>query len=135
VDQSAVLWREIRDVAPYADGTDRPLWRVSMAPSRGHELVAGLRLRAGVDAFYDWQGGLIWMRMEADPEAEVLRHGIRTLGGGHATLLRANPALRAATPAFEPQLRPVALLSERIREKLDPHGIFNPGMMTSGVSQ
>ncbi|KQW31573.1 2-hydroxy-acid oxidase [Rhizobium sp. Root274] len=132
---STVLWREIRDVAPYADGTERPLWRVSMAPSRGHELVAGLRLRAGVDAFYDWQGGLIWMRMEADPEADILRHGIRTLGGGHATLLRANPAIRAATPAFEPQSRPVALLSERIRGKLDPHGIFNPGLMTSGVSQ
>jgi glycolate oxidase FAD binding subunit len=134
-EESAVLWREIRDVAPYADGTDRPLWRVSMPPSRGHELVAGLRLRAGVDAFYDWQGGLIWMRMEADPEAEVLRHGIRTLGGGHATLLRANSAVRAATPAFEPQLRAVALLSERIRAKLDPHGIFNPGLMVSGASQ
>jgi glycolate oxidase FAD binding subunit len=134
-EQTAVLWREIRDVAPYADGTDRPLWRVSMPPSRGHELVAGLRLRAGVDAFYDWQGGLIWMRMEADPEADGLRHGIRTLGGGHATLVRANPAVRAATPAFEPQSRAVALLSERIRAKLDPHGIFNPGLMTSGVSQ
>lgn len=134
-DESEVLWREIRDVAPYADGTDRPLWRVSMAPSRGHELVAGLRLRAGVDAFYDWQGGLIWMRMEADPEADILRHGIRSLGGGHATLLRANPEIRTATPAFEPQSRPVALLSERIRGKLDPHGIFNPGLMTSGVSR
>jgi glycolate oxidase FAD binding subunit len=134
-EQSAVLWREIRDAEPYADGTDRPLWRVSMPPSRGHELVAGLRLRAGVDAFYDWQGGLIWMRMEADPEADVLRHGIRTLGGGHATLLRANPAVRAATPAFEPQSRAVASLSERIRAKLDPHGIFNPGLMVSGASQ
>ncbi len=133
--QSAILWHEIRDVAPYADGTDRPLWRVSMAPSRGHELVAGLRLRAGVDAFYDWQGSLIWMRMEADPEADVLRHGIRTLGGGHATLIRANPAGRAATSAFEPQSRAVALLSERIRAKLDPHGIFNPGLMVTGAPQ
>lgn len=132
-EQSAILWREIRDVAPYADGTDRPLWRVSMTPSRGHELVAGLRLRAGVDAFYDWQGGLIWMRMEADPEADVLRHGIRTLGGGHATLMRASPAVRAAIPAFEPQAPAVALLSARVRAKLDPHGIFNPGLMTQGV--
>jgi len=129
-DQSKTLWREIRDVAPYADGTARPLWRVSMAPSEAWKLVAGLRLRAGIDAYYDWQGGLVWMRAEADPEAEVLRHGIRTLGGGHATLLRAAPQIRAEVAAFEPQASAVALLSARLKAKLDPHGIFNPGLMT-----
>lgn len=129
-DQSKTLWREIRDVAPYADGTARPVWRVSMAPSEAWKLVAGLRLRAGIDAYYDWQGGLVWMRAEADPEAEVLRHGIRTLGGGHATLLRAAPQIRAEVAAFEPQASAVALLSARLKAKLDPHGIFNPGLMT-----
>lgn len=129
-EQSKTLWREIRDVAPYADGTARPLWRVSMAPSEAWKLVAGLRLRAGIDAYYDWQGGLVWMRAEADPEAEVLRHGIRTLGGGHATLLRAAPQIRAEVAAFEPQASAVALLSARLKAKLDPHGIFNPGLMT-----
>lgn len=127
---SKILWREIRDVLPYADGTARPLWRLSMAPSEAWKLVAGLRLRAGIDAYYDWQGGLVWMRMEADPEAEVLRHGIRTLGGGHATLVRAAPQIRSEVPAFEPQASAVALLSARVRAKLDPHGIFNPGLMT-----
>jgi glycolate oxidase FAD binding subunit len=115
---------------PYADGTARPLWRVSMAPSEAWKLVAGLRLRAGIDAYYDWQGGLVWMRMEADPEADVLRHGIRTLGGGHATLVRAAPQIRAEVATFEPQASAVALLSARVRAKLDPHGIFNPGLMT-----
>jgi glycolate oxidase FAD binding subunit len=129
-DDTKNLWREIRDVMPYADGTARPLWRVSMAPSEAWKLVAGLRLRAGIDAYYDWQGGLVWMRMEADPEAEVLRHGIRTLGGGHATLLRAAPQIRAEVASFEPQAPAVALLSARVRAKLDPHGIFNPGLMT-----
>lgn len=129
-EQSKTLWREIRDVAPYADGTARPLWRVSMAPSEAWKLVAGLRLRAGIDAYYDWQGGLVWMRAEADPEAEVLRHGIRTLGGGHATLLRAALQIRAEVAAFEPQAPAVALLSARLKAKLDPHGIFNPGLMT-----
>ncbi|RKE86009.1 FAD-binding protein [Rhizobium sp. AG855] len=129
-DDTQALWAEIRDVMPYADGTTRPLWRVSMAPSEAWKLVAGLRLRAGIDAYYDWQGGLVWMRMEADAEAEVLRHGIRTLGGGHATLVRAAPQIRAEVAAFEPQVPAVALLSARIRAKLDPHGIFNPGLMT-----
>ncbi|OCP16817.1 MULTISPECIES: glycolate oxidase subunit GlcE [unclassified Ensifer] len=127
--QTATLWSEIRDVRPYADGTDRPLWRVSVAPSAGHQLVAALRLQTGVDAFYDWQGGLVWLRMESDPEAALVRRYIKALGGGHATLVRASDGLRATIPSFEPQPAPAALLSERVREKFDPQRIFNPGRM------
>lgn len=131
-EETAVLWREIRDVKPYADGTMRPLWRVSVAPSQGEKLVAALRLATGVDAFYDWQGGLVWMRMEADPEAEILRRYIRALGGGHATLMRAPGAVRASVAAFEPQETALALLSQRVKAKFDPVGILNPGRMTTG---
>ncbi len=128
-DDSAILWREIRDVKPYADGGPRPVWRVSVAPSVGHQLVAALRLETGVDAFYDWQGGLVWMRMEADAEAGLLRRFMHILGGGHATLMRAPDAMRAATSAFEPQVDAVARLSARVKEKFDPVGIFSPGKM------
>ncbi len=123
------LWRDIRDVKPYADGTQKPLWRVSIAPSAGHQLVAALRLEAGVDAFYDWQGGLIWLRMEADAEGDLLRRYIKGLGGGHTTLVRASEAIRDMTPAFEPETPAIAALSSRIKEKFDPRGIFNPGKM------
>jgi glycolate oxidase FAD binding subunit len=126
---SAKLWQEIRDVLPYADGTPRPVWRVSVAPSIGHQLVAALRLETGVDAFYDWQGGLVWMRMEADAEADLLRRFIHALGGGHATLIRAPEPMRASLAAFEPQPDAVAMLSARLKEKFDPAGIFNPGKM------
>ncbi|ASY61847.1 Glycolate dehydrogenase, FAD-binding subunit GlcE [Sinorhizobium sojae CCBAU 05684] len=129
--QSKVLWAEIRDVKPYADGTMRPLWRVSVAPSAGHQLVAALRLQTGVDAFYDWQGGLVWLRMEADPEAELLRRYIRAVGGGHAMLLRAGEDERARIPAFEPQPSAVAQLSERLRASFDPSRIFNPGRLAA----
>ena len=93
------------------------------------KLVAALRLEAGVDAFYDWQGGLVWMRMEADPEADLLRRFVKALGGGHATLIRASAQARAATSAFHPEEEAVALLSRRVKEKFDPSGIFNPGKM------
>lgn len=126
------LWREIRDVAPYADGTHRPLWRVSVAPTEGARLVAALRLEAGIDAFYDWQGGLVWMRMEADPEADALRRMVKAVGGGHATLMRAPDPLRAGLSAFEPLAPAVAALSARVKAKLDPIGIFNPGRMARG---
>lgn len=128
-DASAHLWHQIRDVLPYAGDSQKPLWRVSVAPGAGAALVLALRQHAGVDAFYDWQGGLVWMRMEADPEADLLRALIPRFGGGHATLMRASDALRASTPAFEPQPAPLAALSERTRQTLDPAGIFNPGKM------
>ena len=127
--ESRKLWREICDVKPYADGTMRPVWRVSVAPGTGHKLVAALRLEAGVEAYYDWQGGLAWMRMEAEPEGDMLRRYIHALGGGHATLMRATPAVRAQTAAFQPQPDAVALLSARVKEKFDPAGILNPGKM------
>lgn len=131
--KSLTLWHEIRDVAPYAAhnaaDTEKPLWRVSVAPSAGYHLVSALRLEAGIDAFYDWQGGLVWMRMEADPEAELLRRYIRALGGGHATLIRASDAARAEIPTFEPLPDAVAALSARVKAQLDPAGIFGPGKM------
>ncbi|MBO3759000.1 glycolate oxidase subunit GlcE [Ciceribacter sp. L1K22] len=131
-DQTAGLWSQIRDVAPYADGTMRPLWRVSVAPTAGEKLVAALRLEAGVDAFYEWQGGLVWMRMEADPEADLVRRYVKALGGGHATLVRAAAHAREATSVFQPLTPAVAALTERLREKFDPAGIFNPGRMARG---
>lgn len=129
-DQSKALWREIRDVTPYAVNPAKPLWRVSVAPSQGHKLVAALRLEAGIDAFYDWQGGLVWMQMEALPEAELLRHYVKAVGGGHATLVRAEA--REGIAAFEPLSTVEAALSGRVKGKLDPVGIFNPGRM--GIS-
>jgi len=126
---TARLWREIRDGAPYADGTARPLWRVSVAPTAGQQLVAALRLETGVDAFYDWQGGLVWLRMEADPEAALLRRYINAVGGGHATLLRARPEVLAAGEVFQPQAEAVAALQSRVKASFDPDGLFVSRMM------
>ena len=126
---TARLWREIRDGAPYADGTARPLWRVSVAPTAGQQLVAALRLETGVDAFYDWQGGLVWLRMEADPEAELLRRYVKAIGGGHATLLRARPEVLAAGEVFQPQAEAVAALQARVKASFDPDGLFVSRMM------
>jgi glycolate oxidase FAD binding subunit len=123
------IWREIRDCMPFADGSQKPVWRVSIAPSEGHRLVMALRMQAAADAFYDWQGGLVWLRMEADPEAEILRDLVRKCGGGHATLVRASAAHRAAVPVLEPQPPALAALSARLKEQFDPRGILNPGRM------
>ncbi|AZO48946.1 MAG: FAD-binding protein [Mesorhizobium sp.] len=132
---SKAIWRDIRDCIPFADGGARPVWRVSMAPSQAHHMVMALRMQAAVDAFYDWQGGLVWLSMrENDPEADLLRGLIRKHGGGHATLVRAAPAHRAALPVFEPQPPHLAALSARLKAEFDPKHILNPGRMAPGSS-
>ena len=129
---SRALWRDVRDAAPFADGTDRPVWRVSLPPTEGWRAVEALRQGAGVDAFYDWQGGLVWLRMEDDPEADALRRVTGRLGG-QATLVRAAPSVRAGVPVHEPEAPALAALSRRLKEQFDPHGVLNPGRMVAGV--
>ena len=127
--QTTALWQEIRDVKPFhADGRDRPLWKISTAPSMAHQILSALRLRTGVDGYFDWQGGLLWLRMEAAPEAELVRDLVKQ-AGGQATLMRASDADRTEIPTFQPETPAVEALSARIREKFDPAGIFNPGRM------
>lgn len=129
-DRATALWREIRDCRPFADGTQKPVWRVSVAPSEAAKLALAIRMETPAEAFYDWQGGLVWLRMEDDPEAEALRHTIRRFGGGHATLVRASPAWRAAVPVFQPQPAALAGLSARLKEQFDPKGILGPGRLS-----
>lgn len=127
---SRLIWRDVRDIRPFADGTEKPVWRVSMAPFHAHQMVLTLRMQAAVSAFYDWQGGLVWLRMEeGDPEAALLRGLLRKHGGGHATLVRAAPAHRAALPVFEPQAPALAALSQRLKQEFDPRNLLNPGRM------
>ena len=127
---SKALWREVRDCVPFAGDDERPVWRVSMAPSDGHAMVMALRRQTAVDAFYDWQGGLAWLRMEGgDAEADLIRTLVRKHGGGHAALVRASAAERAATPVFQPQPPALAALSARLKEQFDPKTILNPGRM------
>ena len=129
-EKSKALWREVRDCVPFAGSDERPVWRISMAPSDCHGMVMALRRETAVDAFYDWQGGLAWLRMESgEPEAGLVRAMLKRHGGGHATLVRASPADRAATPVFQPLPPALATLSARLKEQFDPKNILNPGRM------
>ena len=126
-ERTSALWREIRDVKPFhADGRQRSLWKISTAPSMGHHILSALRMQTPVDGYFDWQGGLLWLRMEADPEAELVRDLVKQ-AGGHATLVRAREETRRIIPVFQPEAPALAALSARIREKFDPGGMFNPG--------
>jgi len=116
--ESAALWREVRDVTAFA-GQDGAVWRLSVKPSDG--LVVSERL-AGVNhrAIFDWGGGLVWLLVGPEVDVRAL------LPGGHATLVRPVPGM--PTPVFQPESPEVAVLTRALRAKFDPRGILNPGI-------
>ena len=126
--ESRAFWREVRDAVPLGASASDVVWRVSCAPTDGPALVARVKsARPGAKAFYDWSGGLIWLALPASADADqgLVRDGLR----GHATLIRAPEATRAAIPIFQPLSPALAALSARVKESFDPKGIFNPGRM------
>jgi glycolate oxidase FAD binding subunit len=132
--ESRALWRSIRLVAPFtADSARaRPLWRISTAPAQSHRLVD--LITPAAQMFYDWGGGLIWVAMPFEDEADAgsIRRAVAELGG-HATLVRAPVALRASVEVFEPQGAGLRALSKRVKDGFDPQGVLNPGRMWAGV--
>jgi glycolate dehydrogenase FAD-binding subunit len=134
---SRELWTAVRDVTPFAAGRpggEGALWRISTAPSRGAELGALIAGKAEVEMLYDWAGGLIWLALAArdDAGASLVRQAVAA-SGGHATLIRAPAAARAAVQVFSPQDAAVAALTKRIKASFDPRGVLNPGRMWAGV--
>jgi glycolate dehydrogenase FAD-binding subunit len=131
---SRALWRSVRQVKPFAAGAgrERPLWRISTAPARGHELLATITPAAQM--FYDWAGGLIWVAMPfaEEPDAAAVRGAVAKVDG-HAMLVRAPAALRASLDVFAPEPAGLAALSKRVKEGFDPRGVLNPGRMWAGV--
>lgn len=134
-ENSRALWREIRDVR-LLNGGDNQLWRLSVPPANGADVVARLGAEIGARVFYDWGGGLIWLSMGARGDAghEIVRAAVAgSTSGGHATLIRAAADVRAKTPVFEPQPAPLKDLSARVKQGFDPNGVLNPGRMVEGV--
>ncbi|MFD0988323.1 glycolate oxidase subunit GlcE [Methyloligella solikamskensis] len=132
-DRSRRFWAEIRQVKPL-QSADRPLWRVSTAPSRAADLVAALRHTIDLKALYDWSGGLVWLETgpSSDASAVEMRRILADFGG-HATLVRAEPGIRASADVFQPLEMRLMEITRALKASFDPAGILNPGRMYSGI--
>jgi glycolate oxidase FAD binding subunit len=121
--ESAKLWQNVRDVIPLA-GEKGAIWRISVKPT---DMPLVLQALGSPNAVCDWGGGLIWVAMPAawdgDLRAELNRFG------GHATLVRADAKVSGGTPKFPPEPAALAAISKGLRQKFDPRGILNPGVM------
>ncbi len=128
-ENSAAFWGELRQLS-VLQGSDAPVWRISTPPSAGPKVVAAISAYMECRAFYDWSGGLVWAEVlpTTDAGAADIRRVIAT-HGGHATLIRAEPQVRAAVEVFQPLEAGLDRLSRKLKASFDPAGILNPGRM------
>ncbi len=116
VANAAEFWRGVRDHRDLFFSGDGPVWRLSLASTApepglpGHQMV-------------EWGGALRWLKTDAD--AGSVRKAARQ-SGGHATLFRRGTH---DTGAFHPLPEPLMQLHRRVKQAMDPAGIFNPGRM------
>jgi glycolate oxidase FAD binding subunit len=98
------------------------VWRISVPPTD----ALGVLERLATDRYLvDWGGGLLFAGFDAVDAPRVRG----ALTAGHATLVKAPLAARAATRVFQPQAPAVAAAAARVRNAFDPRAILNPGRM------
>ncbi len=131
---SGILWREVRDVADLLPDAGACIWRLSVPPASGAVVTEALIAGTGAEAFMDWGGGLIWLSLAPglDADAGTVRAAIAECGG-HATLMRAPEAMRAAVPVFQPEDAITEQIAAQLKGVFDPAWIFNPGRMKAGA--
>ncbi len=119
----AAGWAWVRDVTLMQGGRG-DVWRISVKPSEGPNVVAKLReTHPNISVLYDWGGGLVWVQVPQGTDVRAVEFA------GHATLIRGSEKTRSILPVFQSESAPLAALSQGIREKFDPRGILNPGLM------
>jgi glycolate oxidase FAD binding subunit len=112
-------WAWMRDVQAFA-ASDEDVWRISIRPGDAAALIERL---GDARVLLDWGGGLVWVACAAGRD-------VRTdLQGGHATLIRASAETKSRLPVFQPEAAPLAKIAADLRQKFDPKGILNPGLM------
>lgn len=116
----ADYWSALREqrLALFAADDPRPLWRLSLPNN-----VPPLTLDG--DVLYDWAGAQRWLKSDAD--AATIREAAAR-AGGHASCFRERDGARPAEP-FTPLPPVLAKYHQRLKQRLDPYGIFNPGRL------
>jgi glycolate oxidase FAD binding subunit len=113
--EDTTCWSDLREHRLAFFEKPGNLWRLSVPSATAQMDLKG-------DCLVDWGGAQRWY--VTDQPAEHIQETARQ-AGGHATLFRGD----AATGTFQPLPPALQQIQERVRQALDPHGVFNPGRM------
>ncbi|MCA3310042.1 MAG: glycolate oxidase subunit GlcE [Roseomonas sp.] len=126
--ESRAFWRAVREVEPLQAIPGEAIWRISVRPSAGRQIAAAANAIGG-RVLLDWGGGLVWVAASPSSENHTAITASARMQGGAAMLFRAPESLRLAVPVLPEEAAPLAKIGARVKEALDPGGLFNPGHM------
>lgn len=112
--EAQTFWDDLREQRLAFFAGDAPLWRLSLPPA-----TAPLNLPG--EWLLDWGGAQRWLRSTAD---SYTIFDAAKAAGGHASMFRGGD--RSGT-VFQPLDPPLLTLHQRLKNRFDPAGIFNPG--------
>ena len=115
--EAATFWQSLREQTHEFFAGEAPLWRLSL-PSVTPPQALGTTL-------IEWGGAQRWLR--GGEPALIRAAAVRA--GGHATLFRAEDALKASVGVFQPLSQPLARIHRNLKRAFDPRGVFNPGRL------
>jgi len=125
---SSSMWTTVRDASVFV-GDNRALWRLSVAPLSGPDVVKEIGGAIASTHLLDWVGGLVWVRIDqpAEDAGAALIDRVVARVGGHATLLRGPASLRGRLAR---NTNPgVAALARDVMRAFDPDGVFAAGSL------
>jgi glycolate oxidase FAD binding subunit len=114
-DLDPLFWESLREQRLAFFDDPRPLWRLSLPNNTPLVELPGAVL-------LDWGGAQRWLKSDA-PAAAIRR--IASAAGGHATCFTPQSGIEP----FHPLAAPLMRFHRQLKQRLDPHGIFNPGRM------
>jgi glycolate oxidase FAD binding subunit len=132
--RSRLFWSDIRSLAFLSQDFDRPLWRITVAPSKAPLIVRALSAFFDVNAAYEWSGGLLWLELPPSSDASVteLRRVLAELDAD-SMLMRAPRPVRSSIEVFHPLPHTKMTLVRALKRAFDPAAVLNPGRMYAGV--
>jgi len=132
--RSLSFWGDIRSLTFLSANFGRPLWRITVAPSKAAQIVRALSAFFDLSAAYEWSGGLIWLETPSSSEASVteLRRVLAEFEAD-SMLMRAPRSVRSSIEVFHPLPLTKMKLVQAIKKAFDPAGVLNPGRMYAGV--
>jgi glycolate oxidase FAD binding subunit len=120
VTDAHIFWYSVREQQHAFFAAAKTLWRLSLPSTAPSVTLPGQQL-------IEWGGALRWLASDV-PAADIRRAA--TALGGHATLFRSAGAI---DEPFQPLSAPLLEIHKRLKQRFDPHHIFNPGRMYSGL--
>lgn len=132
--RSRIFWADIRSLAFLSADFERPLWRITVAPSKAPLIVRALSAFFHVNAAYEWSGGLLWLELPASSDASVTEvRRVLAEFQVDSMLMRAPRQVRSSIEVFHPLPLAKMKIVQALKKAFDPAGVLNPGRMYAGV--